>query len=98
MNFFRYEKKFIKQISKIKDPVVFFGLAKIFNVSTMVDKDTPREFNDVLEDIINAYFAAAPSRQREILKILKDANECKESIGNGNYTKASAETVSDKEV
>lgn len=98
MNFFRYEKKFIKEISKIKDPVVFLGIAKVLKVSIMVDKDTPKDFNDILKDIIDTYFAAAPSKQREILKILKDANECKENIENGSHTKDSAETIPHEKV
>lgn len=97
MNFYRNEKKFIKALSKITDPVVFLGLAKVLKVPCMVDKDTPRDFNDILKDTIDNYFAAAPSRQKEILKILKDANECKE-IEDGNYTKDSAKTIPNEEV
>lgn len=74
MRVFSYEKKFIKELSKIKDPAIFVGLANILKVGIMEDKDTPKDFNKVLEGIIDAYFAAAPSRQKELLKILKDAN------------------------
>lgn len=78
--FYRNEKKFIKALSKIKDPAVFLGVAKVLKVRCMEDKDTPRDFNDILRDTINNYFAAAPSRQRELLKILKDANECGDTL------------------
>ena len=98
MAFFRYEKKFLKEISRIKDPAVFFGIARILKVPTMVDKDTPREFSDMLQDIIDNYFAAAPSRQRELLKILKDANQCKENIEDGSYTKDTAKEIPNEKV
>ena len=64
----------------------------------MKDKDTPRDFNDILKDTIENYFAAAPKRQKEILQILGDANKCKESIEDGNNTKNSAKTISNKEM
>lgn len=95
---FGYEKRFIKELGRTKDPVVFFGVARVLKVNPMVDKDTPKDFAAVLEEVIDAYFAAAPSRQKEVLKILKDANECKENIEDGNYTKDPAETSSNKEV
>ena len=98
MKFYRNEKKFIHEVSKIKDPAVFFGIAKILKVPCFIDKDTPRDFSEVLNDIFDAYFAADLKRQKELLKILKDANECKESLNYGNNTKDSAETISDKEV
>lgn len=98
MKFFRYEKKFLKELSRTKEPAVFFGLARILKVPCMVDKDTPRDFQDMLKDVIDNYFAAAPSRQKEILKILKDANDCKEDIEDGDYSKDSAETIPHEEV
>jgi Mg2+/Co2+ transporter CorC len=58
----------------------------------MVDKDTPKEFAAVLEEIIDAYFAAEPKKQKELLNILRDANKCKEKVVDGNYTKDPAET------
>lgn len=98
MKVFKYEKKFLEEVSRIKDPAVFLGIAKIMKVPCFIDKDTPRDFHDILKDTIDNYFAAAPSRQKEVLKILKDANECKESIEDGNNTKDAAETIPNKEV
>jgi len=98
MRVFRHEKKFVYEVGKIKDPVVFFGIAQILKVPCFIDKDNPREFGEVLNDIFDAYFAADPKKQKELLKILKDANKCKGSLSNGSYTKDSAETVSNKEV
>ena len=94
----RYERKFMKEIGNISDVTVFMGVARILNVNTMKDKDTPKDFTDVLMEVINAYFAAEPKRQRELLKILKDANKCKESFNYGDNTKDTAETSSNEEV
>ena len=91
---FGYEKRFIKELVKIKDPVVFFGVARVLKVNPMVDKDTPKDFAAVLEEIIDAYFAAEPKKQKELLNILRDANKCKEKVIDGNYTKDPAETGS----
>ena len=98
MKIFGYEKKFIEEVSRIKDPAIFFGIARTLKVPCFVDKDTPREFNDILEGIFDAYFAADLKRQKELLKILKDANECKENFEYGNNTKNSAKTIPNKKV
>lgn len=98
MKIFGYEKKFIYEVSKIKDPAIFFGIARTLKVPCFVDKDTPREFSDILNGIFEAYFAADLKRQKELLKILKDANECKESLDYGNNSKDSAKAISDKEM
>lgn len=98
MKVFRYEKKFLEEVSRIKDPAVFLGIARTLKVPCFIDKDTPREFNDILEGIFDAYFAADLKRQKELLKILKDANECKENLDYGNNTENSAETVPNKKV
>lgn len=94
----RYERKFMKEIGNISDITVFMGVARILKVNPMKDKDTPKDFTDVLMEVINAYFAAEPKRQRELLKILKDANKCKESFNYGDSTKDTPETGSNEEV
>lgn len=98
MSIFGYEKKFVYEISRIKDPVVFFGIAKVLEVPCFIDKDNPREFEEVLNDILDAYFAAEPKKQKELLKILKDANKCKGSLSNGSYTKDSTKAVANKKM
>ena len=94
----RYERKFMKEIGNISDVTVFMGVARILKVNPMKDKDTPKDFTEVLMEVINAYFAAEPKRQRELLKILKDANKCKESFSYGDNTKDTPETSSNEEM
>lgn len=90
--------KFIRELGNIKDPAVFLGVARILEVGIMEDKDTPKDFSEVLNGVIENFIAAPSKRQKELLGILKDANKCKESIGYGNNTEDSAETVSNEEV
>ena len=90
--------KFIKELGNIKDPAVFLGVARILEVGIMEDKDTPKDFSEVLNGVIENFIAAPSKRQKELLGILKDANKCKESISYGDNTKDSAETVSNEEV
>ena len=94
----RYERKFLKEIGNIKDVTVFLGVARILKVDTMKDKDTPKEFTEVLTEVLDTYFAAEPKRQRELLKILKDANKCKENFDYGNSTQDSTETSANEEM
>ena len=50
----RYERKFMKEIGNISDVTVFMGVARILKVNPMKDKDTPKDFTDVLMEVINA--------------------------------------------
>ena len=73
MAFFRYEKKFLKEISRIKDPAVFFGIARILKVPTMIDKDTPREFSDMLQDILDNVILPTEEEEAEEANMLMDS-------------------------
>lgn len=94
----RFTEKFIDVLLETKDPAVFAGVARILKVPLMEDKDKPKEFVDVFMEIVKNYTAAPRTRKKELLKILKDANSCKESVDNGNFTKDTAETSSDKDL
>lgn len=94
----RLSTKFIKELSKIKDPMVFLGVARILNVDIMVDKDTSKDFAAVLNEVIDSYNSSNRKRRRELLKILEKSNRYKEDVGSGNSTQSSAETISNKEV
>ena len=94
----RLSTKFIKELSKIKDPMVFLGVARILNVELMVDKDTSKDFAAVLNEVIDSYNSSNRKRRRELLKILEKSNRYKEDVGSGNSTQSPAEAVSDKEV
>ena len=90
--------KFIKELGKTSDPAVFLGVARVLEVQIMKDKDTPKDFSEVLNGVIENFIAAPSKRQKELLGILKDANKCKESFSDGYCTKDTSETVSNEEV
>lgn len=94
----RLSTRFIKEISKIKDPMVFLGVARILNVEIMIDKDTSKDFAAVLNEIIDNYNNSDRKRRRELLKILEKSNKYKEDVGSGNSTQGSSKTISDKEM
>lgn len=94
----RLSARFIKEISKIKDPMVFLGVARILNVELMVDKDTSKDFAAVLNEIIDSYNSSDRKRRRELLKILEKSNKYKEDARNGNSTQGPAKAIPDKEM
>lgn len=86
-------EKFILEISNIKAPELFLGVARILKVQLINDQNV-RDFADIYEDVLNAFEAAPRKRKRELLKILHDANNAPEAMVNGNRTKNSKETES----
>lgn len=101
--------KFIQEISRIKDPEIFLGVARILHVPLVEQKDdkyVARNFYAMCHDIIVAYDAADRTRRRELLTILKQANKAKiapaattqEEKPDANRTENSEASISNKEV
>ena len=71
----------IDLISKM-EPLDFVGLAKLFGVQVVESNDNaedekkfkPRNFSDVLADVMAKYNGLNRSRKREILKLIKKSN------------------------
>ena len=91
-------QKFIKEIAKIKSPEVFLGVARVLKVQLMEDKEIPYEFTKIFSDTVEAFDKAGHARKKELLKILVQANQCKECEVNGNSPKNSTETVSNQKM
>ncbi len=76
----RLEEKFIVEISKCKEPEVFLGLVRALNVRLYLEeKDADgrpiaRPFGDMFADVVEAYNKASRKYKRDLLKVLKDAN------------------------
>lgn len=70
--------KFMEEVAKIKDPVVFLGIARILKVRVMEDgfkeKVEPRDFMDVFTDCVASFSQCERKRKKELLTILKKAN------------------------
>ena len=75
--------KFLKEISKIKEPEVFIGLAKVLGVKLLGEekdengKFIPRDFTEVLDDVMKSFDGARRSRKGELLRLLAEANKAK---------------------
>lgn len=98
--------RFLVEISKIKDPEVFIGIARILRVKLMSEqKDeegrfVPRDFTDLYSDTLMAFAQSERKRKRELLKIIEKANKEKDEKGaiNANRTKDSKENISNEKV
>lgn len=70
------EQKFMEEVSRIKEPEVFIGVARILKVKLMrEDADEPRPFSDVFNDTVAAFSQTARKRKREILRIMRAASQ-----------------------
>lgn len=73
--------QFAKELSRIKDPAVFVGVARVLKVGLVTEeKDESghliaREGEDIITDVLVAFDGAGRKRKRELLKILRKANK-----------------------
>ncbi len=91
-------EKFVREIARIQNREVFLGVARILKVKVF-DAETkePRQVEDILCEVIDNFDGEKRKRQKELLRILKEANKCKEDL-NGNSTEDTAEAELDKEM
>lgn len=84
MNKKNMNQKFIGEISRIKDPEIFLGVARILRVPIVEkgedEKYKSRDFTDICKDVILAYDASNRKRRRELYTILKQANSLRAPI------------------
>jgi len=89
--------KFMIEISKIKQPEIFVGLASLTGARLVKEekdsegKSLPRDFNEIFEDIMKKYNELSRKKKRELLKILNKANSDKGGVIDGDSTKNSEE-------
>lgn len=69
------EEKFLELISKIKNPVTFFGIARVLKVELYEDVNHKkgRDFASMLEDVMANFTACNRKRKKELIKLLKNA-------------------------
>lgn len=79
-------QKFLKELSRTKSPEVFIGVAKILKVKLVDEKDPPeaRDFTEIFRDTMSNYSNAGRARKRELLKILRKANEAEGRKSSGD--------------
>lgn len=79
-------QNFIEELSRTKNAELFVGVARLLKVSIIDEEMNTRDFNDVFTDILAAFDKSKNKFKKELLKILKDANSCKEG-GLSGHTK-----------
>lgn len=83
--------QFMTELAKIKEPEVFLGVARVLKVKIVEEvpiKDDPekkfnlvaREASDLIVDVVDAYDKAGRDRKRELLKILRAANQARGEV------------------
>jgi hypothetical protein len=67
--------KFVKELGKCKDPIVFLGLAKLLSVDLVDENKVERDFGDVLSGILDRFEDLNTGRAKEIFDVLHEANK-----------------------
>ena len=96
--------KFMKEVGRIKDPVIFLGLARTLGVNLYTEekdenseKLKPKEFSVLFEEMMKSFDGAGRKLKRDLIKMLRAANEDKEQL-NATRTENTEATVQDEEV
>ena len=76
------DERFIYELGRIKNPEIFLGVARILKVQ-LVEGENPRDFEDLCKDVIEGFENSNRKRKRELLKILREANNAQGGV-NGN--------------
>ena len=67
-------EKFLTQLSKL-EPVEFIGVAHLCGARLLQeDNNTPRDFADILRDVLNKYQTLNRKKRRELEKVLAQTN------------------------
>ena len=68
--------KFITGITKL-EPIEFIGLTKVLCTPIVDDENNPREFDDILSDMIDRFVSTGRRQRRDILKVIDHASKVK---------------------
>lgn len=61
---------FLELVTQL-EPIEFVGLSKILCVSLVNQKNEPREFEDILSDMIDKFISTGRKQREDIIKVLK---------------------------
>ena len=64
----------VGEIAKLQ-PEEFIGVCRILGISLMVDKETPKEADALFEDVIGKLNTMNRIQRKNLIKILRAANE-----------------------
>ena len=63
---------FLELVTQL-EPIEFVGLSKILCVSLVNEKNEPREFEDILSDMIDKFISTVRKQRKDIIKVLKQS-------------------------
>ena len=61
---------FLELVTQL-EPIEFVGLSKILCVSLVNQKNEPRNFEDILSDMIDKFISTGRKQREDIIKVLK---------------------------
>ena len=61
---------FLELVTQL-EPIEFVGLSKILCVTLVNQKNEPREFEDILSDMIDKFISTGRKQREDIIKVLK---------------------------
>ena len=79
--------EFVKEVVKMR-PIDFLGVATLLGVS-LAEQDKSRDPKEIFNDIITKFETLTTKKQKEIIKLCKQANKNNRGVKNGNRTKKS---------
>ena len=97
-------QKFLRELSNTRDPVHLLAVCTILKVDIYTDeKDEeehpiPKEFGNLLTELMKSYDCAGRKRKRELLKILRDANKATGGGVDGLGTENTETPIQDEKV
>lgn len=74
-------QKFMYEIGRITEPEIFIGVARVLKVKLIEEEiddegcHVSRDFTDIFADVMSNYAECDRPRKKELLKILRKANE-----------------------
>ena len=78
------EKDYMKVLSLISklEPIEFFGLMRLFNIQLLKEDQTPKDFNELMNDFTQVWLGLNRKQQRNLKIFLKRVK--KEGRANGD--------------
>jgi hypothetical protein len=78
-------KKFINEVSKL-EVSDFLGLIRILNITAINEDKKPKDFDCILEEVLDKFLKLSNNAQKNLLSILEAANREKKRGGNFGTT------------
>ena len=68
--------RFVTGITKL-EPIEFIGLTKVLCTPIVDEENNPREFDDILSDMIDIFVATGRRQRKDIIKIIEQTGKIK---------------------